>query len=163
MLGDDIMEDELPLTKQLINTYDATKASALAVMEIPHEDTDKYGVIAPNEEVSEGLYDVSHFVEKPKPADAPSNLAIIGRYLLKPEIFEILENQEPGIGGEIQLMDAIDTLNKTQRVFAHEFKGIRYDVGNKMGMLEANIQYGLKHPEIKDDLVAYLKELVEKL
>lgn len=163
MLGDDIMEDELPLTKQLINTYDATKASALAVMEIPHEDTDKYGVIAPNEEVSEGLYDVSHFVEKPKPADAPSNLAIIGRYLLKPEIFEILENQEAGIGGEIQLTDAINTLNKTQRVFAHEFKGTRYDVGNKMGMLEASIQYGLKHPEIKEELVVYLKELVNTL
>ena len=163
MLGDDIMVDNTPLTKQLINAYDETKASALAVMEIPHEDTDKYGVIAPNEEISEGLYDVSHFVEKPKPADAPSNLAIIGRYLLKPEIFEILENQKPGLGGEIQLTDAIDTLNKTQRVFAHEFKGIRYDVGNKMGMLEANIEYGLKHPEVKDELIAYLKELVKKL
>ncbi|MFC4709959.1 UTP--glucose-1-phosphate uridylyltransferase GalU [Enterococcus eurekensis] len=163
MLGDDIMEDEVPLTKQLINTYDTTKASALAVMEVPHEDTDKYGVIAPNEEVSEGLYDVSHFVEKPKPADAPSNLAIIGRYLLKPEIFEILENQEAGIGGEIQLTDAIDTLNKTQRVFAHKFKGIRYDVGNKMGMLEANIQYGLKHPEVKEELIKYLKKIVEEI
>ena len=163
MLGDDIMEDEIPLTKQLINTYDETKASALAVMEIPKEDTDKYGVIAPNEQISDGLYDVSHFVEKPKPEVAPSNLAIIGRYLLRPEIFEILENQEPGLGGEIQLTDAIDTLNKTQRVFAHEFKGTRYDVGNKMGMLEANIQYGLKHPEIKEELVTYLKELVQTL
>ncbi len=162
MLGDDIMEDNIPLTKQLINTYDATKASALAVMKVPHEDTDKYGIIAPNEEVSLGLYDVKHFVEKPKPADAPSDLAIIGRYLLKPEIFTILENQQPGLGGEIQLTDAIDTLNKTQRVFAHEFKGKRYDVGNKMGMLEANIEYGLKHPEIKDELVNYLKALVEK-
>ena len=159
MLGDDIMEDEIPLTKQLINTYDDTKASALAVMEIPKEDTDKYGVIAPNEQISDGLYDVSHFVEKPKPEEAPSNLAIIGRYLLRPEIFDILENQEPGLGGEIQLTDAIDTLNKTQRVFAHEFKGTRYDVGNKKGMLEANIQYGLKHPEIKEELRAYLKEL----
>ena len=163
MLGDDIMEDEIPLTKQLINTYDETKASALAVMEIAKEDTDKYGVIAPNEQISDGLYDVSHFVEKPKPENAPSNLAIIGRYLLRPEIFEILENQEAGIGGEIQLTDAIDTLNKTQRVFAHEFKGTRYDVGNKMGMLEANIQYGLKHPEIKDELVTYLKDLVKKI
>ena len=163
MLGDDIMEDEIPLTKQLINTYDQTKASALAVMEIPKEDTDKYGVIAPNEQISEGLYDVSHFVEKPKPEDAPSNLAIIGRYLLRPEIFEILENQEPGIGGEIQLTDAIDTLNMTQRVFAHEFTGKRYDVGNKMGMLEANIEYGLTHPEIKDDLKEYLIKLINKL
>lgn len=163
MLGDDIMVDNTPLTKQLINAYDETKASALAVMEIPHEDTDKYGVIAPSEKVSDSLYGVSHFVEKPKPDVAPSNLAIIGRYLLRPEIFEILENQKPGLGGEIQLTDAIDTLNKTQRVFAHEFKGIRYDVGNKMGMLEANIEYGLKHPEVKDELIAYLKELVKKL
>lgn len=163
MLGDDIMEDDVPLTKQLMNAYDQTKASALAVMEIPHEDTDKYGVVAPNEEVSEGLYDVNHFVEKPKPENAPSNLAIIGRYLLRPEIFDILEDQEPGLGGEIQLTDAIDTLNKTQRVFAHEFKGKRYDVGNKMGMLEANIEYGLTHPEVKDELVEYLKALVATL
>lgn len=162
MLGDDIMVDEVPLTKQLINDYEATKASTLAVMPIPHEDTSKYGVIDPISEVSEGLYDVKAFVEKPKPEDAPSDLAIIGRYLLTPEIFDILETQEAGLGGEIQLTDAIDTLNKTQRVFAHEFVGKRYDVGNKLGMLEANIEYGLKHPEIKDGLREYLKELVEK-
>lgn len=162
MLGDDIMEDKTPLTKQLIDDYDKTKASTLAVMPIPHEDTSKYGVIDPISEVSKGLYDVNAFVEKPKPEEAPSDLAIIGRYLLTPEVFDILENQEPGLGGEIQLTDAIDTLNKTQRVFAHEFTGKRYDVGNKMGMLEANIEYGLKHPEIKDDLKVYLKELAEK-
>ncbi|KAF1305354.1 UTP--glucose-1-phosphate uridylyltransferase GalU [Candidatus Enterococcus willemsii] len=163
MLGDDIMEDNVPLTKQLITDYDKTKASTLAVMPIPHEDTSKYGVIDPISEISKGLYDVQSFVEKPQPEDAPSDLAIIGRYLLTPEIFGILENQKPGLGGEIQLTDAIDTLNKTQRVFAHEFTGKRYDVGNKMGMLEANIEYGLKHPEIKDELRAYLKDLVGKL
>lgn len=163
MLGDDIMVDDVPLTKQLINDYDKTKASTLAVMPIPHEDTSKYGVIDPTSEVSKGLYDVNAFVEKPKPEDAPSDLAIIGRYLLKPEIFDILETQEPGLGGEIQLTDAIDTLNRTQRVFAREFTGKRYDVGNKLGMLEANIEYGLKHPEIKNELKAYLKELATKL
>ena len=163
MLGYDIMVDEVPLTKQLMNDYDNTKASTLAVMPIPHEDTSKYGVIDPTSEVSKGLYDVKAFVEKPKPEDAPSDLAIIGRYLLKPEIFDILETQEPGLGGEIQLTDAIDTLNKTQRVFAREFTGKRYDVGNKLGMLEANIEFGLKHPEIKDGLKAYLKELASKL
>lgn len=163
MLGDDIMVDEIPLTKQLMNDYDNTKASTLAVMPIPHEDTSKYGVIDPTSEVSKGLYDVKAFVEKPKPEEAPSDLAIIGRYLLKPEIFDILETQEPGLGGEIQLTDAIDTLNKTQRVFAREFTGKRYDVGNKLGMLEANIEYGLKHPEIKNELKAYLKELATKL
>ena len=160
MLGDDIMVDEVPLTKQLVDRYTETRASTLAVMEVPKEDTDKYGVIAPNSEVHPALFDVNHFVEKPKPEVAPSNLAIIGRYLLKPEIFTILEKQEPGLGGEIQLTDAIDTLNKTQRVFAHEFKGKRYDVGNKLGMLKANIEYGLQHPELKEELIQYLKELV---
>jgi UTP--glucose-1-phosphate uridylyltransferase len=160
MLGDDIMEDDTtPLTKQLINNYNKTLASTLAVMNVPHEETSKYGIISPTEEVSDGLYNVSHFVEKPAPKDAPSDLAIIGRYLLKPEIFDILENQKPGAGNEIQLTDAIDTLNKTQRVFAHEFKGKRYDVGDKLGMIEANIEYGLKHSEIKDSLKVYLKEL----
>ena len=163
MLGDDIMVDDEPLTKQLMDDYNNTKASTLAVMPIPHEDTSKYGVIDPTSEVSKGLYDVKAFVEKPKPEDAPSDLAIIGRYLLKPEIFDILETQEPGLGGEIQLTDAIDSLNKTQRVFAREFKGKRYDVGNKLGMLEANIEFGLKHPEIKEGLKTYLKDLATKL
>ncbi|MFL2143635.1 UTP--glucose-1-phosphate uridylyltransferase GalU [Ruoffia sp. FAM 20857] len=161
MLGDDIMVDEVPLTKQLMNNYDKTKASTLAVIQVPHEETSKYGVIDPVTEVSEGIYTVDSFVEKPDPEDAPSNLAIVGRYLLKPEIFSILEKQGPGRGGEIQLTDAIDTLNKTQRVFALEFKGKRYDVGNKLGMLEANIEYGLKHPELKVELKEYLKSLVE--
>ncbi|MBZ6527588.1 UTP--glucose-1-phosphate uridylyltransferase GalU [Aerococcaceae bacterium DSM 111021] len=161
MLGDDIMVDEVPLTKQLMNNYDERKASTLAVIPVPHEDTSKYGVIEPVEEVSEGIYSVNSFVEKPEPEDAPSNLAIVGRYLLKPEIFDILEKQGPGRGGEIQLTDAIDTLNKTQRVFALEFKGKRYDVGNKLGMLEANIEYGLKHPELKEELKDYLTALVE--
>lgn len=163
MLGDDIMEDKIPLTQQLINDYGKTTASTLAVMKVPHEDTSKYGIIAPDEKVGPHLYGVSHFVEKPKPEDAPSDLAIIGRYLLRPEIFTILENQEPGAGGEIQLTDAIDELNKTQRVFAHEFKGKRYDVGDKLGMLEANIEFGLKHPEIKNGLKEYLKNLYTKL
>lgn len=100
---------------------------------------------------------------KNQPEDAPSDLAIIGRYLLTPEIFDILENQEPGAGNEIQLTDAIDTLNKTQRVFAHEFKGTRYDVGDKFGFLKTSIQYGLKHPEIKDSLNDYIIELGKKL
>ena len=163
MLGDDIMEDKIPLTKQLISDYDKTTASTLAVMKVPHDETSKYGIIAPDEKVGPHLYGVDHFVEKPNPEDAPSDLAIVGRYLLRPEIFSILENQEPGAGGEIQLTDAIDELNKTQRVFAHEFKGKRYDVGDKLGMLEANIEFGLKHPEIKDGLQTYLKKLVAKL
>lgn len=163
MLGDDIMEDRTPLTKQLMEDFEKTSASTIAVMKVPHEDTSKYGIIDPNEKVSPGLFDVSGFIEKPKPESAPSDLAIIGRYLLKPEIFEILEKQKPGAGNEIQLTDAIDELNKTQRVFAREFTGKRYDVGDKLGMVEANIEFGLKHPEIREGLKKYLKELVPTL
>ncbi|MBG9988954.1 UTP--glucose-1-phosphate uridylyltransferase GalU [Aerococcaceae bacterium DSM 111176] len=159
MLGDDIMQSAVPLTRQLIDVYNETSASNIAVMEVPHEDTDKYGVIDPEAQMSEGLYNVRQFVEKPKPEDAPSNLAIIGRYLLTPQIFNILETLEPGAGGEIQLTDAIDKLNKTQRVFAKRFDGKRYDVGSKIGFLEMSIEYGLEHPEIKDDLRKMIKEI----
>lgn len=163
MLGDDIMEDKIPLSKQLINDYEKTHAATLAVMEVPHEETSKYGIINPETEVSKGLYNVKNFVEKPNPEDAPSDLAIIGRYLLTPEIFEILENQAPGAGGEIQLTDAIDTLNKTQRVFARTFTGQRFDVGDKFGFMKTSIEYGLTHPEVKDNLKAYLIELGQQL
>jgi UTP--glucose-1-phosphate uridylyltransferase len=163
MLGDDLMHDKVPLTKQLINEYDKTHASILAVKKVPHDEVSAYGVIDPEKEVSKGLFNVKKFVEKPAVADAPSDLAIIGRYLLTPEIFDILENQKPGKGNEIQLTDAIDTLNQTQRVFAHEFTGDRYDVGNKFGYVKTNIEYGLTHPEVKDELRAYLLDLAGKL
>lgn len=163
MLGDDLMNDKIPLTKQLINRYQKTHASILAVKKVPHEDVSDYGVIDPENQVSDGLYNVRQFVEKPTMDKAPSDLAIIGRYLLTPEIFDILDSQKPGKGGEIQLTDAIDTLNQTQRVFAHEFKGQRYDVGNKLGYVQTNIEYGLTHPEIQDKLKNYILVLAEKL
>lgn len=163
MLGDDVMQSEVPLTKQLINVYDETHASNIAVMEVPYEDTNKYGVIAPEREYAEGIYNVERFVEKPNPEDAPSNLAIIGRYLLTPEIFDILENQAPGAGNEIQLTDAIDTLNKSQRVFAKRFDGKRYDVGSKFGFLEMSVEIGLDHPEIKDELKQHIIALGKEL
>ena len=163
MLGDDVMTDEIPLTKQLINRYEETKSSVLAVMPVAKEETDKYGIVDPNEVITEGLMGVNRFVEKPKPEEAPSNYAIIGRYLLKAEIFEILENQEPGAGNEIQLTDAIDELNKMQRVFAHVFNGSRYDVGDKLGMAVTNIEFGLKHPEIGEGLKEYIIQMGEML
>lgn len=153
MLGDDlnnINNNGTPLTKELIDSYHETGASTLAVMRVPHEDTSKYGVINPSKEVKPGLFNVTSFVEKPDPKDAPSDLAIIGRYVFTPEIFDVLAKTKPGKGNEIQLTDAINTLNKTQRVFAHEYKGDRYDVGNKFGWIETNIEYGLNHPEVKD-------------
>lgn len=163
MLGDDLMTDKTPLTKQLIDRYNETHASTIAVMKVPHEEVSKYGVIAPAGEIENGLFNVDSFVEKPAVEEAPSDLAIIGRYLLTPEIFDILAKQKPGRGGEIQLTDAIDTMNKTQRVFAHEFKGDRHDVGNKEGYLETAIEYGLTHPETKDDLREYIINLGKKL
>ncbi len=163
MLGDDIMEDEIPLTQQLIDDYEKTHASTIAVMKVPHEDTSKYGIINPGGELEEGLYNVTNFVEKPEPSKAPSDLAIIGRYLLTPEIFEILETQEPGAGNEIQLTDAIDTLNKTQRVFARKFTGKRYDVGDKFGFMKTSIEYGLTHPEVGAPLKDYIIQLGKEL
>lgn len=163
LLGDDLMEDDVPLTKQLIDRYEETGESTLAVMRVPHDQVSEYGVIDPAAEASKGLFRVKRFVEKPKPEDAPSDLAIIGRYLLTPEIFEELENTAPGKGGEIQLTDAIDSLNNRQHVYAHEFKGNRYDIGSKIGFLETNIEFGLKHPQTKDQLRAYIKELAAKL
>ncbi|CYX82802.1 UTP--glucose-1-phosphate uridylyltransferase GalU [Streptococcus suis] len=166
MLGDDLMditdESVKPITKQLIEDYETTHASTIAVMPVPHEEVSSYGVIAPHGEGVNGLYSVETFVEKPKPEDAPSDLAIIGRYLLTPEIFDILENQEPGAGNEIQLTDAIDTLNKTQRVFAREFTGKRYDVGDKFGFMKTSIDYALTHPQVKDDVKDYIIELAKQ-
>lgn len=151
LLGDDLMQSEVPLTKQLIDRFEETGDSTLAVMQVPHEDVSSYGVITPEEDLSDGLYRVSNFVEKPKPEEAPSNLAIIGRYLLTPEIFEELERTEPGKGDEIQLTDAIDSLNKRQHVDAHEFTGKRYDIGSKIGFLTTNIEFGLTHPQTGAD------------
>ncbi|WP_390407424.1 UTP--glucose-1-phosphate uridylyltransferase GalU [Lacticaseibacillus jixiensis] len=163
MLGDDLMKDKVPLTKQLINAYDQTHASILAVKKVPHTDVSAYGVIDPESEIAPGLFNVKKFVEKPSIDEAPSDLAIIGRYLLTPEIFDVLDQQKPGLGGEIQLTDAIDTLNRTQRVFAHEFTGQRFDVGNKFGFVKTTIEYGLTHPEVKDQLRAYLLKLAAEL
>ncbi len=163
LLGDDLMQSEVPLTKQLINRFDETGDSTLAVMQVPHEEVSSYGVITPEENLDDGLYRVSNFVEKPKPEEAPSNLAIIGRYLLTPEIFEELERTEPGKGDEIQLTDAIDSLNKRQHVDAHEFTGKRYDIGSKIGFLTTNIEFGLTHPQTGAALKEYIKDLAKTL
>lgn len=163
MLGDDLMVDEVPLTKQLIDDYNTTNSSVVAVMEVPKEETNKYGVIDPVKQVSDDLYEVKDFVEKPAPEEAPSNLAIIGRYLLTPEIFGLLETQTRGAGNEIQLTDAINRLNQKQNVYAHKFNGIRFDTGDKFGYMMTNIAFGLKHPQIKDQLRDYILLLAEKL
>ncbi|HAC3174875.1 TPA_asm: UTP--glucose-1-phosphate uridylyltransferase GalU [Listeria innocua] len=162
MLGDDIVQAKTPCAKQLIQQYEKTHSSIIGVQTVPHEETYRYGIIDPIDEYSKNLYNVNGFVEKPNPNEAPSNLAILGRYLLTPQIFDFLETQKPGAGGEIQLTDAINSLNEIQRVFAYDFEGERYDVGDKFGFIKTTMQFALKHPEIKDEVANLVDELYLK-
>ena len=161
LLGDDIVQDETPCIKQLMNKYDETYSSVIGVQTVPDDETHRYGIIDPLS--NEGrLYQVKNFVEKPAPGTAPSNLAIMGRYILTPEIFQFLEEQEVGAGGEIQLTDAIQKLNKIQRVFAYDFEGRRYDVGEKIGFVKTTIEFALQHEDLHDEVVEFMKQLLEE-
>ncbi|MBC1628991.1 UTP--glucose-1-phosphate uridylyltransferase GalU [Listeria welshimeri] len=163
MLGDDIVQAKTPCAKQLIQQYEKTHSSIIGVQTVPHEDTYRYGIIDPIDEYSKDLYNVNGFVEKPDPSAAPSDLAILGRYLLTPQIFDFLETQKPGAGGEIQLTDAINSLNEIQRVFAYDFEGERFDVGDKFGFIKTTVQFALKHPEIKDDVAKLVDQLYAEI
>ncbi|MCK6258604.1 UTP--glucose-1-phosphate uridylyltransferase GalU [Fictibacillus sp. KIGAM418] len=157
LLGDDIVQSETPCIRQLIQQYEKTGSSVIGVKPVPEEETDRYGIIETKKQVGR-LYEVSNFVEKPSKGEAPSNLAIMGRYVLTPEIFSILDNQEIGAGGEIQLTDAIHRLNQEQNVYAYEFEGDRYDVGDKLGFITTTIEFALKNKELNEPLMHYLKE-----
>jgi UTP--glucose-1-phosphate uridylyltransferase len=162
LLGDDIVDSEVPCLGQLINQYNDTLSSIIGVQVVPDSETHRYGIVDPIE--GEGRrHQVKKFVEKPVQGAAPSNLAIIGRYIFTPEIFRFLEEQQIGAGGEIQLTDAIEKLNQIQRVFAYQFEGNRYDVGEQFGFIQTTIEFALKRQDIKDDLKAYIKELAERL
>ncbi|MDM5313186.1 UTP--glucose-1-phosphate uridylyltransferase GalU [Peribacillus frigoritolerans] len=162
LLGDDIVQSETPCLKQLINQFEETNNSIIGVQTVPKEETNRYGIIDPA--VQEGrLYQVENFVEKPALGTAPSNLAIMGRYILTPEIFSMLDQQEAGAGGEIQLTDAIQQLNQKQQVFAYDFEGKRYDVGEKLGFVKTTIEFALQNEEIKDDLVKFLEQTVKDI
>lgn len=159
LLGDDIVQSNTPCLRQLIDQYEETYSSIIGVQQVSDSETHRYGIIDPTDK--EGRrYQVNNFVEKPKPGTAPSNLAIMGRYILTPEIFMILEEQERGAGGEIQLTDAIQKLNQIQRVFAYDFEGTRYDVGEKFGFVKTTIEFALQHEDLHDDMIDYLKNLV---
>jgi len=161
LLGDDIVQNDPPCLKQLIDQYEETHSSVIGVQQVPEEETHRYGIIAPASK--EGRrYQVDKFVEKPKQGTAPSNLAIIGRYLLTPEIFMFLDKQEKGAGGEIQLTDAIQQLNQIQRVFAYQFEGKRYDVGEKLGFIQSQIEMALQDKTISQDLLKIMKGIIEK-
>lgn len=159
LLGDDIVQGETPCLRQLINQYEETYSSVIGVQTVPEQETHRYGIIDPATQDGR-LYQVNNFVEKPKPGTAPSNLAIMGRYVLTPEIFMFLEQQEKGAGGEIQLTDAIQKLNQIQRVFAYDFEGYRYDVGEKFGFVKTTVEFALQHEDLHDDMLNYLKNLV---
>ncbi|QWH69040.1 UTP--glucose-1-phosphate uridylyltransferase GalU [Bacillus wiedmannii] len=158
LLGDDIVQAETPCLRQLMDQYEATQSSVIGVQTVPETETHRYGIIDPL--VQNGRsYQVSKFVEKPAKGTAPSNLAIMGRYVLTPEIFMFLENQQTGAGGEIQLTDAIQRLNEIQRVFAYDFEGKRYDVGEKLGFIQTTIEMALQHDELKNELLSYTEKL----
>ncbi|WLR55378.1 UTP--glucose-1-phosphate uridylyltransferase GalU [Mesobacillus subterraneus] len=159
LLGDDIVQSETPCLKQLLNQYETTRSSVIGVQTVSPEETHRYGIIDPS--IQEGRrYQVENFVEKPEPGKAPSNLAIMGRYILTPEIFMFLDHIEAGAGGEVQLTDAIQKLNQIQRVFAYDFEGKRYDVGEKFGFVKTTIEFALQDEELRPDILKYLDEIL---
>ena len=162
LLGDDVVDAQVPALKQLINVYDKTGASVLGVQEVPLEKVSSYCIVTsqPTDELR--TFTVSDMVEKPAVEDAPSRLAVLGRYVITPEVFDILEQTSPGRGNEIQLTDALKVLAKEQAMYAYNFEGRRYDVGDKQGFLEATVEMALKRPELRDKFLAYLKDIVAK-
>lgn len=161
LLGDDIVQAETPCIKQLAHQYELTQKSVIGVQSVPAEHTHRYGIVDPLEHFDR-LYQVNRFVEKPPQGQAPSNLAIMGRYVLTPEIFNFLEEQEIGAGGEIQLTDAIQKLNVSQGVYAYNFEGTRYDVGEKLGFIFTTIEFALKNKDLRMPLLNAMEEILEK-
>lgn len=162
LLGDDIVDSEVPVLKQMIDQYERYNCSIIGVQEVPYEDVDKYGIVDAAI-IEDRLYKVNNLVEKPKKEETPSNIAILGRYIITPRIFEILENTPPGAGGEIQLTDALKTLLNYEAIYAYNFIGKRYDVGDKLGYLMATVEYALKREDLSEPFKRYLLELVDNL
>lgn len=159
ILGDDIVYNhDNPALKQMIRVFNEHQTSVLGVQTVPHEDVSKYGIVK-GKELSDYVYSVEDLVEKPSIEDAPSDLAILGRYIITPDIFEILEHTGKGAGGEIQLTDGLRRLAKRQKMVAYDFAGRRYDVGDKLGFLEATVEYGLRTPGLETKFKEYLKNL----
>ena len=157
ILADDLLDGRTPVLKQMVDLHSKHAASILAVEKIFPEQTKSYGVVAVKAQ-SAGIHSVTGIIEKPASKDAPSNLGVVGRYILSSSIFGHIRNLKPGSGGEYQLTDAIQTLLKDESVLAYEYEGVRYDCGSKLGYLKATIEFALKHPELKDDFETYLKD-----
>ena len=157
LLGDDVVyNDNKPCLKQLIDCYEEYKTSVLGVQTVEPQDVNKYGIVG-GLHIEDRVYKVKNLIEKPAVEEAPSNVAILGRYIITPKIFEILENTKPGKGGEIQLTDALKTLVENEAMYAYNFDGRRYDVGDKLGFLQATVEMALKREELRDDFIKYLE------
>jgi UTP--glucose-1-phosphate uridylyltransferase len=156
LLADDLLDGNPPVMKQMVDLYKHYRCSILGVEKIAPEQSKSYGVIA-GKEWEKGIYKLSGIVEKPEPKDAPSNLGVVGRYVLSPNIFEHIRNLKPGAGGEYQLTDAIQSLLAKEQILAYEYEGVRYDCGSKLGYLKATVELALRHPEVKEDFAAFLK------
>ncbi len=158
LLGDDVVVSKVPALRQMMDVYNEYHSSILGVQTVPHELTFQYGIVD-GKAVDERVYKVKGMVEKPSIDMAPSNVAILGRYILTPDIFDYLSTQEKGAGGEIQLTDALKRMAAEQAVYAYDFKGHRHDCGAKLGFIQASIEFGLRRPELRESLEAYIKEI----
>ncbi len=161
-LGDDLVESEEPCVYQMLKVFEKYQEAVVAVQEVPEADVHRYG-IAEGEEVEPGIFRVDRIIEKPEPGVTQSRLAVIGRYILRPEIYDCLGRTLPGIGGEIQLTDALDTLRKERGLYAYRFQGRRFDAGDKLGYLQATVHLALDHPELGPAFRKYIKETAERL
>jgi UTP--glucose-1-phosphate uridylyltransferase len=161
MLGDDVVDSSVPCLKQLIECYNEYKTTILGVQQVPESDVSKYGIVK-GMYIEDRVYKVKDLVEKPAVEDAPSNVAILGRYIISHKIFDILENTAPGKGGEIQLTDALKTLVAQEAMYAYNFEGRRYDVGDKLGFLQATVEFALKREELKSEFMTYLRNIVSE-
>jgi len=159
LLPDDIIDGKVPVLKQMIGVYEQYKTNIIGVEHISSKDTTKYGIIEPRR-ISGRIYQVLSLAEKPEPAQAPSDLGVVGRYILMPQIFDVLEVTPPGKNQEIQLTDALQLLLRQQAIYAYEFEGVRYDTGTPLGWLEATIAVALKHPDIGQELREYLRQFL---
>ncbi|MDO8686070.1 MAG: UTP--glucose-1-phosphate uridylyltransferase GalU [Clostridiales bacterium] len=162
LLGDDIIKSEIPCLKQMIEIYDEYKTTIIGVQKVPMEDVSKYGIVN-CKHVEDRVYKVKDLIEKPDKENAPSNIAILGRYIITPKIFNFLENAEPGKGGEIQLTDALKKLVATEAIYAYDFIGKRYDVGHKLGFLEATVEFALDREDLHESFACYLQKIVKDL
>jgi len=162
LLGDDVVVSKKPCLSQMMEVFDEYKTSVLGVQKVAHEVVNKYGIVD-CKAIDARVYKVRDLVEKPKLEDAPSDIAILGRYIITPSIFPYLETQDVGAGGEIQLTDALRRLSKDEAMYAYEFKGHRYDVGTKLGFIQANIEFALRNDEIKAEMAEYLKALNDNM